>query len=154
MRKIQIVNTPNLEKAKKEIKNLQRENKKTIIVQAQNDNFNRKILEYGKFNILLGIECGNRKNTPRQIDSGFNHILAKIAKKNDVAIGIDLNSLQKLNKTQKAIQLARIKQNIDVCKKTKTKTAVVTKKENKKQAAHLLLSLGASTTQAKQAISF
>ena len=60
---------------------------------------------------------------------------------------------KKLTKDQKAKQLARIKQNIEICKKTKTKLIILNTK-NPKDALHLLLSLSASTSQAKEAVSF
>ena len=64
---------------------------KPIIIKAKNDEFNRKILEYGHFDVLLSVERGDRKDTVRQLDSGFNHVLARIAAKNKVSIGIDIN---------------------------------------------------------------
>jgi len=131
-------------------KNRVRKSKKPIIVLAQNDNFNRKMLEYGKFDILLSIEAGNRKNTIRQIDSGLNHVLAKIAVKNNISIGLDLNEIQKLPKTGKAKRLSRIAQNIKICRKVKTKLAVINT-TNKIDVFHFLISLGASTKQAKEA---
>lgn len=144
-----MINTKNLEQAKKEIKN----SKSPIIVQAQDDNFNRKILEHGKFNVLLSPEKGNRKNKLRQIDSGLNHVIAKIATKNKVSIGIDIVEISTLPKAQKAKRLARIKQNIKICRKAKTKLAIINH-YNSKDAFNLLISLGSSTHQAKEAISF
>src|SRR3989304_1605619 len=94
-----IINATNIEQAKGLIKSSK---EKPIIVQAQNDDFNRKILEYGKFDILLSPEAGKRKRTLRNIDSGFNHVLAKIAEKNNVAIGINLAEISKLAKEEKA----------------------------------------------------
>jgi len=144
-----IINIQNIEKAKKEIKKANH----PIIVQAQSDNFNRKILEYGKFDILLSVESGNRRQTTRQLDSGLNHVLAKIAHNNNIAIGIDTEKIKTLSKDKKAKTLARIKQNINICKKAKTKLAIINAAD-KKDAFNLLLSLGASTQQAKQAVSF
>ncbi len=42
---VEIINTTKIEQAKKLIKN----SKQPIMLQAQNYEFNRKILEYGKF---------------------------------------------------------------------------------------------------------
>jgi len=145
-----MISTTNLQQAKNEIKKAE---EKPIIVQAQNDAFNRKILEYGKFDILLSVEAGKRKDTLRQIDSGLNHISAKIAAKNKVAIGINIEEISKLSKVEKAKRLARIKQNIKICRKAGTKLALVNTKDTR-NALNLLLSLGASTSQAKEAISF
>jgi len=146
---MQIINTPNIEQAKKEIRNSKT---KPIIVKAQNDDFDRKLLEYGKFDILIGIETEKRKNTLRQLDSGFNHILSKIASKNNINLGIDLEEVSKLEKKEKAIILARIIQNIKICRKAKTRLAILNAKD-KKDAFHFLISLGASTQQAREALS-
>jgi ribonuclease P/MRP protein subunit RPP1 len=142
-----------IEKAKNQVKKLVKQKEKPIIVQAQNDSFNRKILEYGKFDILLSIESGKRKDKLRQLDSGLNHVLAKIATKNKISIGIDLEEISQLQKTQKAKRLAKIKQNIKICHKAKTKLTIVDYQDSK-NAQNLLLTLGASTKQAKEAISF
>ena len=144
-----MINTTNLEDAKKLI----RKTEKPIIIQAQDDNFNRKILEYGKFDILLGIEEGNRKNKLKNINSGLNHILAKIAKKNNISIGINIEKIKTMEKEEKAERLAKIKENIEICKKASTKLRIINH-SNKKQAQSLMLSLGASTKQAKEAVYF
>lgn len=143
-----MINTTNIEEAKKLIK------KEEIpkIVLAQNDEFNRKLLEYGKFNILLSPEMGSRKNKIRQTDSGLNHVLAKIAKKNNISIGINLEELKKLQPKQKGERLSKIKQNIKICRKAKTELAIKTR--YLQEAKNLLQNLGASTTQLKEAIVF
>ena len=143
-----IVNTNNLEKAKQLLK----KEPSPKIVQSQNDDFNRKIIEHGKFDILLSPESTAGKNKIRQTDSGLNHVLAKIASKNKIAIGINLKEISKLEKKEKAERLTKIKQNIKICRKTKTKIAIW---EATRQEAHnLLQSLGASTQQIKEAIVF
>ena len=141
-----MITASNIEQAKKEIK----AEKKPIIVKAQDDNFNRKILEYGKFHILLSPEAGKRKNSVRQIDSGLNHVLAKIAAKNNIAIGIDISEIKKLTKQEKGEILAKIVQNIKICRKAKAKIKVINS-EDKRNALSLLITLGASTKQAKEA---
>lgn len=146
-----LINTLNLEQARKLIREA-KEN--PIIVEAQADEFNRKILEYGKFDILLNIESSERKkDKPKQLSSGLNHVLAKIAAKNNIAIGIDLDEIRYLEKKEKAQRLARIKQNIKICRKAKTKIVCLNVKD-KIDAFNLLLSLGASTKQAKQSLLF
>jgi len=142
-----MINTTNLEQAKKLIK----KEKKPIIIKAQSNNFNRKVLEYGKFQILLDIHKTSKKDKPKVLDSGLNHVLAKIARKNKISIGIDLKSLAKLEKKEKAQTLARIKQNIKICRKAKTKLALLNVKDPN-DAKALLLSLGASTQQTSHAL--
>ena len=143
-----MINTPNLEQAKNQIKKAA---EKPIIIIAQNDEFNRKILEYGHFDIILGIERGDRKRTLRNINSGFNEVLAHITAKNRVALGIDLEELNKLPKREQALRLERIIQNIKLCRKAKVKIALLNYKD-KKEAFAFMISLGASTQQAKEAL--
>lgn len=144
-----IISTNSIEETRKLIK----KSEKPILVQAQNDDLNRKILEYGKFDVLLSPEAGTKRDKPKQLDSGLNSILAAIAEKNGVAIGIDIKEIDSLDKAEKAKRLARISQNIKICRKTKTKIAVINAKD-KKDAFALLISLGASTKQASETTYF
>ncbi len=144
-----MIDTDNLDLARKQI----RIAKRPIIVLAKGDEFNRRILEYGKFDVLLSIESGGRRDKIKQMDSGLNEIVAKIAAKNNIAIGLDMQEIAGLGKREKAIRLARIKQNIEICRKAGTKM-VVLNCEDKRNAFSLLISLGASSKQAEEAISF
>jgi RNase P/RNase MRP subunit p30 len=143
-----MISTKNVEQAKNLIK---RATERPIIVEAQDDSFNRKLLEYGKLDILLGIEKGSRKDGLRQLDSGMNEFLAKLAAKNKVAIGIDLEDLNKESKRQKALRIGRIMQNVRLCRKAKCKLKLINYK-NKINAQAFLMSLGASSQQAKEAL--
>ncbi len=143
-----IINTDNIEKAKQLIKTAQA----PIIVQAKNEDFNRKMLEYGKFQILLSPESTSGNNSVRQANSGLNHILAKIATENKIVIGINLKEISDLGKKEKAEHLSKIRQNIKICRKSKTKLIVL--EATTQQTQNLLQSLGASTQQIKESISF
>ena len=142
-----MINTTSLEQAKRILKM-----EKGKIIKAQNDVFNLSILEYGKFDVLLSIESSERKDSLRGIDSGMNEILARIAAKNKVAIGLDLEELRNLSKMQKASRLSKIRQNIRLCRKTGTRLAILGIKD-KRDAKDLLISLGASTVQVSRALS-
>ena len=103
------------------LKSLVKENQdKEIIFSSDDDELNRKVLEKLKINILL-INLEKRKDFQKQRDSGFNHVLAKIAKKNNICIGINLNEIINSNGKAKSEILARIKQNINLCNKNKLK---------------------------------
>ena len=143
-----MINVTNIEEAKILLKKA--ESPKVVL--AQNDDFNRRLLEYSKFDILLSPEAGSKKNSLRQIDSGLNHVLAKIASKNNIGIGIDLEELKKLTPKQKAERLSKIMQNIKICRKSKTRLAVKTK--NASQVRNFLIGIGASTNQLKETIVF
>jgi ribonuclease P/MRP protein subunit RPP1 len=143
-----MISTNNVEQAKKLIKS----ESKPIIIRAQDDVFNRKILEYGKFDILLSPETGIRRESLRQSDSGLNEIVARIAAKNKVAIGIDLEDIRRLPKEEKAKRLIKIRQNLEICRKTKTQIKVLSN-QPKQLVSSFITSLGGSSQQAKSSIS-
>lgn len=131
-----MINTTNINQARKEILNA----KPPITIKAQSLEFNRKILEYGKFQILVGLE------------KPLNHVMARIATKNNIEIALDLNTLCKTkDKKQKAQAMEQIIQNIKTLRKAKTKITLLNAKD-KTNAKNLLLSLKASTQQAKQSV--
>jgi len=146
-----MISTNNIEQAKKLIKS----EKKPIIVNAQDEEFNRKILEHGKFSILAFRleDIIKQKDSIKNVHSGINHVLANIAGKNDIAFGYDFSSFQNLKRKEKAIALSKLRQNIKICRKSKAKLKILNYKD-KNGVQALLFSLGASSQQAKQAISF
>jgi len=107
------------EEARKNIKCLREQfPKKEIGFASNDDELNRKILEKENINFLVILQCG-RKDRQKQRDSGFNQVLAKLAKKNNTKIGICLDEIVSSKGIDKAEILARIKQNIQLCAKNK-----------------------------------
>lgn len=100
---------------------------KRIIFSSNNDPLNRKVLEKEKINILLINQAG-RKDRLKQRDSGFNQVLAKLAKKNNIEIGINLDEIIESKGKNKREILARIKQNIKLCNKNKLKMKFISQK--------------------------
>jgi len=100
---------------------------KTIIFSSDNDELNRKVLEKEKINTLLINQAG-RKDRLKQRDSGFNQVLAKLAKKKNVKIGINLDEILEAKGEKKKEILARIKQNIKLCNKNKLKMKFISQK--------------------------
>jgi len=100
---------------------------KRIIFSSNNDPLNRKVLEKEKINILLINQTG-RKDRLKQRDSGFNQVLAKLAKKNNIEIGINLDEIIESKGKNKREILARIKQNIKLCNKNKLKMKFISQK--------------------------
>lgn len=145
-----MINTSNTEEAKKLIKQAEKNKESPIIVKAQDVDFNRKILEYGKFNILLSPESVQSRKSLRNIDSGLDYVMANLASKNNIAIGIDLSAITGVEKKEKAKILSKIANNIKICRKANAHIKVLNYKD-KKDASALLLSLGASTKQASDA---
>jgi len=98
-----------------------RENKgKEIVFTSDDDELNRKILEKETISMLL-INQKGRKDRVKQRDSGFNQVLAKLAKKKNVIIGINLDEILGSVPEEKAEILARIRQNVKLCNKNKLK---------------------------------
>lgn len=107
------------EEARKEIKLLKIQYpKEKIGFVSGNDDLNRKVLEKENISFLTISQVG-RKDKLKQRDSGFNQVMAKIAKKKNVVIGICLDELVNSSGKEKANILARIKQNIKLCSKNK-----------------------------------
>jgi len=147
---MKIINTTNLNQARKQIQDLKKQNQ-LVVVQSQSPEFNRKILENPEVDVITGLGFHDRKDFMKQRDSGLNEILAKLAKENKILIGINLQKLKSLSPKEKAIVLARIKQNIEICKRTKTKLIIYPNKFSKQEVSSFFLSLGSSSIQAKQA---
>lgn len=147
-----IINTTHLNEVRKQIQKLKKENQ-PIIVKASDEEFNKKVLEIPGVNILLSPELHDRKEPLKQRDSGLNEHLCRLAKENNVKIAIDMNSLQKLDKKEKAFVLARIMQNIQLCKRTGAQIILYPEDRYKKQdVLSFFLSLRGSTKQAKEAL--
>jgi len=125
----------NFQKARKKI----RENKgKEIIFSSNNDELNRKILAKEKIAILL-LNLSGRKDRMKQRDSGFNQVLAKLAKKKNISLGINLDEIIDSKSEEKSKILARVRQNIKLCNKNKLNMEFIS---GKKRDRYNLKSLG------------
>jgi len=122
-----LISEDNFDRARKLIKENQG---KKIIFSSNDDELNRKILEKENIEILLLNQEG-RKDFQKQRDSGFNHVLAKLAKKKNIIIGINLDEIINSEGKQKAIILARIIQNIKICNKNKLKMKFIQKNNHR-----------------------
>lgn len=146
-----IINTINIQEIRNQIQKARKSDKEElIIVKAGDEEFNRKVLEIKGVNILLSPELHQRKDKLKQRDSGLNEHLCKLAAKNNIKIAIDIDELRKLDKKQKALALARIIQNIKLCKRTKTKIILYPEnKHDKLDVISFITSLKGSTEQTK-----
>ena len=90
----------------------------------------RKVLEKLPINILL-LNQAQRKDFQKQRNSGFNQVLAKIAKKNNITIGINLDEIINATPETKSKILARVRQNVNLCNKNKLEMEFITDKPNK-----------------------
>ena len=122
-----IIQETNFSKIQAQIKEGQAQ-KKQIIFSSDNDDLNRKVLEKLPIQILL-INLSKRKDFQKQRDSGFNQVLAKIAKKNNITIGINLDEILNAKTNEKVKILARVEQNVKLCNKNKLKMRFITKEQ-------------------------
>lgn len=142
---MKIIKEITFEKARKKI---QEAKEKPIIFSSNNDELNRKILEKEKIDILL-INLEKRKDFQKQRNSGFNQVLARIAKKKNITIGINFDEIIKSKNKEKI--LARIMQNIKLCNKYKLKMKFISEKykRNLHDLKSLALVLGMPTWMTK-----
>jgi RNase P/RNase MRP subunit p30 len=122
-----LISENNFDKARKLIKENQG---KKIIFSSEDDELNRKILEKENIEILL-LNLEGRKDFQKQRDSGFNQVLAKLAKKKNITLGINLDEIINSEGKQKAIILARVIQNIKICNKNKVKMKFIQKNNHR-----------------------
>lgn len=124
-----IITGIDFEKSRKEIAQLNRLNEK-IIFFSNDDDLSRKILEKEKIDILL-INLSKRKDKQKQRNSGFNQVLAKLAKKRKVVIGINLDEIIESSGKEKSDILSRLKQNIVLCNKNKLKMKFISQRNQR-----------------------
>lgn len=133
-----LIHENNFDKARKLIK----ENKdKKIIFSSDDDELNRKILDKESINVLL-INQKGRKDFQKQRNSGLNQVLAKMAKKKNIAIGVNLDEIVNSEGKQKAKILSRISQNIRICNKNKLKMEIIVLDKKNDRNVYDLKSLG------------
>jgi ribonuclease P/MRP protein subunit RPP1 len=126
----------NLSKLRELVK---RNSGKEIIFSSDDDELNRKVLEKIPIKILL-IKLSGRKDFMKQRNSGLNEVIAKIAKKNSISIGINLDEIILSNETEKKKIISRLKQNIKICARNKVEMVFI--QEEEKRNPVLLKSLG------------
>lgn len=127
------------------LKNEVKKNKGMEIVFASSDDeLNRKVME--KLNVSgVLIFLDERKDYTKQRDSGFNEVMAKIARKNNMSVYFDFDEL--FNSKNRERVLSRLRQNIELCNRVGVQVKVVLG-ENKKSLIDiraLFSTLGAPT---------
>ncbi len=152
---MQILNTSNLNELRKQVQKIQKSDKsEKIAILSQDDDFNRKALEIKGISLFIINESIQIKDYMKQRNSGLNEVLAKLAKSREVQIGIEIDKIITKDSKEKARALARLTQNIMLCKKAGTKLIFITnnKELDKKGLQSLFLTLGASTKQAQETL--
>lgn len=136
-----IIKSRDFDEARKKIKKSMQKNEGQVVFSSDDDELNRKILEKEKIDILL-INFSGRKDKAKQRDSGFNQVLAKIAKKSNVTIGINLDEIISGTGKQKAEILARLRQNIRLCNKNHLKMKFIAENQSNERNIYDLRTLG------------
>ena len=125
---MEIINETSFDKVRKIIQKAEGEK----VFSSNDDELNRKVLEKLGIDVLL-LNLSGRRDRLKQRDSGFNQVLAKIAKKNNVVIGINFDEIIESKNEKREKILARVKQNIRLCNKNKLKMKfIIQEKENER----------------------
>lgn len=155
-----LIDTGSNEKETRRILDSLRKTKKIIAIVGGDNIYNRRVLETMNINYLVSPEVSDKKDNLKQRDSGLNHVLAKIAKKKNVSILINFNQIKNLNDRDKINVIQRLIQNIKICRKSNCSLKVASFANNPSgiltplQRQEFLISLGASTKQAKDSVYF
>ena len=97
-----MIDENNINEVRKQIQKLKRAGK-LVVVRAKDEDFNRKIFEMKDVDMVIDLELHNRREGLKQRDSGLNEILCKLARKNEISIGINLGNVKKLDVREKII---------------------------------------------------
>ena len=152
--KFSLLSSNDLDHIRREISRAGSKGKK-IILWGSTDQINRIAVEDKRVSMLLSPE-EKRKGHPLHFrDSGLNEVLCKLALKSNVAIGISFSAVKSLKGKNRAERIARIMQNIELCRKYGAK--IVLASFGKKLSDSYSLrsfgsSLGMSTEQVKDSL--
>jgi len=134
--------------------------KKVIAFVGWDDVLNRRAIETLGIDYLVSVEGGKRRDTLKQRDSGLNHVVAKVAAEKGVKIVVDLGEISKLGDKAKAERVARIVQNVRVCRRVGCEVRVASLgKDNsevfgEKVRRSFGVVLGMSSGEVKRAVNF
>ncbi len=95
--------------------------KKPVIILGGDDKVNRLAVENKKVDILLSPEKGRKKDYMFFRNAGLNQVLCKLAQKNNVAIGFNFSDILNASDKERPKILARMAQNVKLCKKYKVR---------------------------------
>lgn len=122
--------------------------KEKIVVQGRDAEFNRKMLENKKVNMLI-LSHTDKHDKLKERDSGLNQVLCKIARDKGKLLAIDFSELKNSEDKEQGKILGRIRQNLKLIKKYKC-NLVILNKPDKRNLQSLLQVLGLDTKIASQ----
>jgi RNase P/RNase MRP subunit p30 len=141
-----IIVSENLNEIRKQVEKRVK-NKEQTMVLGRDIEFNRKILEMKKIDMLI-LQHKLGRDRLKQRDSGLNEILCNIAKKNNVTLAIDFEEIICSEGKERAKLLGRLIQNIKLIKKHKNKIRLINKTNEILGLAALFRVLGLDTKNA------
>ena len=83
----------------------------------EGNSLNREILSCKNIDILASPEKNRREDFLHHRNSGLNHILCALAKKNKIAIAFSFNEVLKSKGVERAKIIGRMTQNVRLCRK-------------------------------------
>lgn len=95
-----------------------------LVFKGGNEKLNRKACEDSRIDILLHPEKGRK-------DSGFNHVMAKEASKNKVAVGLDFSMIAEASNKTRSHLLRHWQRNLMLCNKYNAPYVIITGAEDK-----------------------
>lgn len=99
--------------------NIKMQGIKPEVFLTRSSKYNREVLDKASADIIFDYEAHPGPDSIAQRRSNFNHILARVAEKNGVVLGINLNTLLKCGKMNRQKYMGRIKQNLMLSRKYK-----------------------------------
>lgn len=103
-------------------KKVQSQRQGLVFVKSTGDD--RLAFEKSKPDLVFELEQAQKHDFIHQRASGLNHILCRLAKQNNVAIGFSFNSVLNSEGMLRAQIIGRMQQNIVLCRKFKCKTVI------------------------------
>lgn len=88
-----------------------------IGVYGGDDFMNRRIVETLKVDYLVSPEARAGRDNLKQRDSGLNHVVVREAARKGIGIVVDIGEVSLLEDKKKAIRIAKIMQNVRICRK-------------------------------------
>ena len=99
------------------------------------DAMNRRAIESLKIDYLVSPEALTGKDGLKQRDSGLNHVVAKMAAEKGILIVVDFGEIASLKGKNKAERIARVMQNVKVCRKVGCGIRIANLRKSKKGVA-------------------
>lgn len=99
--------------------------KEKVMVQGFSEQINRLACESKKVCILVSPERWFEQDRMDARGSGLNDVLCKLAARNGVAIGVDVEEVLRLPQESRIKRLGKILQNVMLCRKYKVKMVLL-----------------------------